>query len=359
MASINEDVRRKKIVAAWLLTGVVMIVIQIVLGGITRLTGSGLSMTEWKPIMGFIPPLNHTEWQHAFSQYQEIAQFKYINHHYTLTDFKFIFFWEWFHRVWARLLGLVFLLGFFYFLVKKYFQKDMILPLATLFILGGLQGFIGWYMVKSGVDPSSKLYYVSHVRLSIHLVSALILLCYTLWFALKLLVPDEKRVVSSSANNCLILILGIITLQLFYGAFLAGTHGAAYAPSWPKMNGYWIPPALSDNSWINNPINIQFVHRSIAYLLLILIPIVSFQLRKIAKAQDSRLLRKTSSWMLALVLSQVTLGVLTVISAVKIRLGEFGAFEYLAQTHQIVAMCLLISVFTAFYLVKRGSTVQH
>lgn len=335
-----------------------MIIIQIMLGGLTRLTGSGLSITEWKPIMGIIPPLNHTEWEHAFSQYQDIAQYKYINSHFELTDFKFIFLWEWFHRVWARLLGFVFLLGFFYFLVKKYFQKDMIFPLITLFALGVLQGFIGWYMVKSGVDTHSALYYVSHVRLSIHLVSALALLCYTLWFALKLLVPEPKRIVDKGSKNILTFVLVIITIQLFYGAFLAGTHGAAYAPSWPKMNGYWMPPTFIENSWINDPLNIQFIHRSIAYLLIILIPITSFKLWNLAKRNQSTLLHQTATWMFVLIISQVTLGIFTVISAVKIRRGHFGTFEYLAQTHQIVAMCLLIAVFIAFYLVKGKSSTK-
>ncbi|WP_305833183.1 COX15/CtaA family protein, partial [Klebsiella pneumoniae] len=152
------------------------------LGGITRLTGSGLSITEWKPIMGALPPLNKTEWQQAFEQYQKIAQFKYINSHFTLGDFKFIFFWEWFHRLWARLISVVFLIPFIYFLIKKYFQQWMIKPLIILFVMGGLQGAIGWIMVKSGLNDENV--YVNHIRLAIHFVAAMVLICYALVFGL-------------------------------------------------------------------------------------------------------------------------------------------------------------------------------
>src|SRR5690606_29641599 len=124
-----------------------MIIIQVLLGGVTRLTGSGLSITEWKPIMGALPPMNEKEWNEAFNGYKQIAQYKYLNSHFELSDFKFIFFWEWFHRLWARMLGVVFVIGFVYFLVKRYFDKEMILPFIILFILGGMQGLIGWIMV--------------------------------------------------------------------------------------------------------------------------------------------------------------------------------------------------------------------
>lgn len=343
---------KQKWVGYWLLIGVIMIAIQVVLGGITRLTGSGLSMTEWDPIMGFIPPLTHAEWQKAFSGYQEIAQYKYINNHFTLSDFKFIFFWEWFHRVWARSLGVVFAIPFIFFLVKRYFNKKMILPLVILFALGGLQGFIGWYMVKSGLDNSS-LFYVSHIRLAVHFISALILLCYTLWFALKLLIPNENRAIDSKLKIWNLSIIVLLVVQLFYGAFLAGTHGAAYSPTWPKMNGRWIPPMMSQHSWINDPINIQFVHRGIAYLLLILLFIFFIKVWKRATTNNSNLLKRTIIWVLSLVSLQVALGIFTVISSPHIERGHFGIYEILAQSHQIVAMSLLISLFVSFYLLSR------
>lgn len=340
---------KKKAVAAWLLVGVFMIVIQVILGGITRLTGSGLSITEWAPIMGTLPPLNETDWQAAFDSYQQIAQYKYINNHFTLSDFKFIYFWEWFHRLWARSLGVVFAIPFIYFLVRKYFLKEMILPLVILFVLGGLQGFIGWFMVQSGLEESSLLY-VSHIRLSIHFISALILLCYTLWFALKLLVPKEKIIYSSPTKAYFIGVTVILTLQLFYGAFMSGLHAALAAPTWPKMNGRWIPVKLMDYHWINDHIAVQFVHRGLAYLLVVLFICGCYKLWK--AAGKNRLVKKTAVWSVILVSVQLLLGIFTVISARKIIKGKFGLYETLAQTHQFIAMCLLISVFIILYLVR-------
>src|SRR6187455_1439815 len=155
--------KRNSPVAIWLLIGVGMIMIQVLLGGITRLTGSGLSITEWKPLLGALPPLNEDAWNKAFDQYKQIGQYKQINFDFTLSDFKFIYFWEWFHRQWARIMGLVFAFGFIYFIIRKRFKKEMIWPMVLLFLLGALQGAIGWIMVKSGLNENDL--YVSHIRL--------------------------------------------------------------------------------------------------------------------------------------------------------------------------------------------------
>jgi cytochrome c oxidase assembly protein subunit 15 len=173
-------------VAIWLLAGVIMIIVQVLLGGITRLTGSGLSITEWNPLLGAMPPVNQHDWQAAFSGYQKIAQFKKLNSNFSLADFKFIFFWEWFHRLWARLLGVVFMVPFIIFIVQRRFKKEMVQPLFILFLLGGLQGLIGWLMVKTGLNDQNL--YVTHFSLAIHFISAMVLLVYTFWFALKLLI---------------------------------------------------------------------------------------------------------------------------------------------------------------------------
>lgn len=349
MKQLDDQTKNKRI-AYWLLTGVFMIMIQTILGGVTRLTGSGLSMTEWKPIMGFIPPLNDADWQKAFAGYQNIAQYKYVNNHFSIDDFKFIFFWEWFHRTWARLLGVVFAIPFIYFIYKKYFAKTMILPLVILFVLGGLQGLIGWIMVKSGLNDTDM--YVSHIRLAIHFVSALVLLCFTLWFALKLLIPEEKRVTNTSLKYLILNIIALLTVQLFYGAFLAGMHGAGAAPTWPTINGYWIPPLNGQGGWVNNPINVQFVHRTLAYLLFTLIIIAFFKLKKSNRTDGNDLLKKANGWTLGLVSLQVYLGIVTVITAPFIIPGIFKSYEALALTHQLIAMCLLVSLFVTNYLVK-------
>src|SRR5690554_714482 len=351
------DARKRKVIAVWLLLGVFMIVVQIALGGITRLTGSGLSMTEWEPIMGFLPPLNEQEWLEAFEGYQQIAQFKYVNSHFTLSEFKFIYFWEWFHRNWARFIAVVFLVPFIYFWAKKYFLKEMVFPLILLFAIGGLQGFIGWYMVKSGLDESS-LFYVSHIRLSVHLVTALGLLAYTLWFSLKLLIPKKKLVHDAGTRNFFLITIGVLVIQLFYGAFMAGLHAAKWAPSWPKMNGYWIPPNFESYSLINHPLGVQFVHRILAYLLLLLVIIGAIKAWKVAKKSGSKLLRNLSIWTVAFILTQVVLGIYTLLAVPSIVKDEFGLYETLAELHQIVAMFLLMALVIIVFLVRGKEKVK-
>lgn len=346
-----EESKKKKAVAIWLLVGVFMIMFQVVLGGIVRLTDSGLSMTEWDPIMGFMLPMNQQEWLKAFEGYKQIAQFEYVNNHFTLSDFKFIYFWEWFHRLWARSLGVVFAIPFIYFLIKKYFLKEMIVPLVVLFILGGLQGFIGWYMVESGLDGSDLLR-VSHIRLSIHFIAALVLLCYALWFALKLLIPKEKIVHDRGTKNYFLMVIVLLTIQLFYGAFMAGLRAGSAAPTWPKINNDWFPANMMNHSWIDNMINVQFVHRGLAYILVILIVYGFYKALKLAKNKQSPLVKKMGWWSMILVGLQLLLGIFTVITAPYIVQGKFGLYEILAQSHQLIGMLLLMSLIGMLYVVR-------
>lgn len=339
---------KKRAVAWWLIAGVLMIIIQTLLGGVTRLTGSGLSITEWKPIMGAIPPMNEQEWNKAFDGYKHIGQYKYMNSSFTLHDFKLIFFWEWFHRLWARLLGVVFLVGFVYFLAKKYFDQKMIKPFVILFILGGMQGLIGWIMVASGLNDEHL--YVDHIKLAIHFISAMILACYTLWFALQLLIPEEKRTANTKLWNFTAILIALLFVQLTYGAFMAGLKAAMSAPTWPTINGTWAPRSLANGNFVSDKINVHFIHRGLAYLLVVLLLIWLWRALRAGKAT---LLRKTASWSFALVCLQVLLGIITVISAPKIVLGKFGTFEALAETHQLVAMFLLMSLVVNLYVVKR------
>jgi cytochrome c oxidase assembly protein subunit 15 len=344
-------VDKRKWVAYWLLAGVLMIVIQVLLGGITRLTGSGLSITEWKPIMGALPPMNETEWNHAFDGYKQIAQYKYLNSHFELGDFKFLFFWEWLHRLWARLLGVVFAIGFIYFLVKKYFDKEMVVPFIILFILGAMQGFIGWIMVASGLNENDL--YVNHIKLAMHFIAALILLCYTLWFALKLLVPENKIAYSTRLHNFTIIVIAVLGVQLVYGAFMAGLKAAMAAATWPTINGMWIPDRLMVQSFVNHPINVHFMHRLLAYILATLIICWFGAATKRAKFQAGTSLSNSKKWPFILVLLQVLLGIITVLSAPKTIFGKFGQFEMLAELHQMVAMFLLMSLVINLYLIRR------
>jgi cytochrome c oxidase assembly protein subunit 15 len=346
-----EDQEKRKAVAIWLLAGVFMIVVQTLLGGITRLTGSGLSITEWKPIMGALPPLNEHEWNAAFEGYKHTGQYKYLNSDFTLSDFKFIFFWEWFHRLWARMLGVVFIIGFVWFLLKKYFDKRMIQPFIILFLLGALQGFIGWVMVVSGLDDAHL--YVDHIRLATHFVAAMILACYTLWFALQLLIPEEQRVADKGLHNFTFLIIALLFFQLVYGAFMAGLKAAMSAPTWPTINGEWIPGKLFSESLINNKINVHFIHRCMAYILFVLVIVWFEKARKLNKIKGQPLFKKSIRWPMILIFVQLLLGICTVLNAPAIIVGKFGRYQVLAELHQLVAMFLLLSLLVNFYIVKK------
>jgi len=344
---IGEE-RSTKIVANWILLGVGMLIIQVLLGGITRLTGSGLSITEWKPIMGTLPPMGEAEWQTAFSRYQQIAQYKYINSHFSLSDFKFIFFWEWFHRHWARFIGVVFLLPFIYFLITGYFKKWMINPLIILFLLGALQGAIGWIMVQSGLNQEDI--YVNHIRLAAHFIAAMVLICYSLIFWMMLSTTDQQRVINARLKNFTTIVLLILLLQLTYGAFMAGLKAATAAPTWPDMNGVFAPE-MSKLSWVNSAVAVQFIHRMLAYTLLLLL--LGWWLSA-KKFNSSAVFNKTRNWVLILVVIQVILGILSVVNSLKIVPGQFGVFEWLALSHQLVGMLLLLVLVAAFYLLKRS-----
>lgn len=347
MENVLEQ-RNNKQVAIWLLIGVGMIVIQVLIGGITRLTESGLSITEWKPITGALPPLNDAAWQTEFDRYKVTDQFKYVHQNFSLSDFKGIFFWEWFHRLWARCMGLVFLLGFIYFAFKNKFNKKMILPMVMLFLLGAVQGAIGWFMVKSGLVPEK--YFVGHVELATHFIAALGLLSYTLWFALGLLQAPRKKVVNLFLQKIMLGIVTILFFQLIYGAFMAGLKAAISAPTWPDINGEMIPASINEMSpWaknlVSNNIAIHFIHRSLAYLLFILIGYWWYVSRVV---RGNKLFSNLRLGVLLLVSLQVVLGILTVLNAT-----YSNRLILLGVLHQFVAMLLLMCVVSILFMLKR------
>lgn len=333
--------RRSRPVAVWLLAGVFMIMIQVVLGGITRLTGSGLSITDWDPIVGAIPPLNHQEWLHAFQQYQATPQYRLMNTGFTLHDFKFIFFWEWFHRLWARLLGVVFLIPFVIFLFQKRFTRRMVKPMIILFLLGGLQGLVGWIMVKSGLSGNNVS--VNHFKLAAHFITAMVLLCYTLWFALIILIPAEERTSNPKLHRFTIAIIIVLTIQLVYGSFMAGLHAALAAPTWPSINGLAFPASMFSplERMTNNPVTVQFIHRGLAYLLVVFIFIWWVKARKSGKGT---LLHKWCWLPVAIVLLQVILGIVTVLNS------HSHIPVDIAVSHQFVGMLLLEAMFLVLYM---------
>ena len=351
---------KSKAVANWLLLGVGMTVIQIALGGITRLTGSGLSITEWDVVTGALPPMSEAHWQELFAKYKTTPQFQLLNFDFNLANYKFIFFWEWFHRLWARTIGLVFAIGFIYFLVKKYFKPNMIKPLVVLFLLGALQGAIGWIMVASGLEGDAV--YVKPTRLALHFIFALGLLSYTYWFALSLKANAiQRNTVSSEGQhkfknirNWAWVILIILCLQLIYGALMAGHKAANVASTWPTINGAWVPDGLTSKdsfllNAVNNTIWIHFVHRGLAYILL---AVVLFWTFKMNALRGNLFWTKIKMLPLLFLGVQVLLGVLTVLSSVSIVPGEWAKFEWLAQTHQLVGMLFLLSVVNILFATK-------
>lgn len=339
--------KSNKNIAKWLYLGVIMLMIQILLGGITRLTESGLSITEWNPITGALPPLNTTQWQMEFDKYKGTDQFRYIHANFSLSDFKFIFFWEWFHRTWARLMGIVFLVGFFYFLIKKQFKPDMIIPFIILFFLGMMQGAIGWIMVKSGLMPEKM--FVGHIQLATHFMAALVLLCYTLWFALSISIPSKMITVNRPLRKITVIVFCILFVQLIYGAFMAGLHAAIAAPTWPQINGQWFPDQMNNLSpgwknFLDNKIMVQFIHRGLAYTLLL---VVFFWWIKARKTIGSSLFNKTRLIPVILILLQVILGILTV------TLSPYGNnLAWLGVAHQSVAILFLIAIIFMLYIIR-------
>src|SRR5688572_28202503 len=344
--------RSSKPVAIWLLVGVGMIMIQVLLGGITRLTGSGLSITEWKPIMGTLPPMNELDWNTAFEKYKQIAQYKYLNPHFTLDDFKFIFFWEWIHRLWARLIAVAFIIPFIIFIIQRRIKKEMIRPLIILFLLGALQALVGWIMVQSGLEDS-ELIYVSHYKLAIHFILALGLLCYALWFALRLLIRPVQISFNPPLQKFTGFLIGLLTLQLIYGAFMAGLKAATAAPTWPDMNGSWWPENIysfggrefSGLAFLtDHPLVIHFIHRNLAYIIMILLLIWTW---RGIKSGGNKLFRRTTGWPISIALLQVVLGIMTLLFSI-----NRDAFLWLAVTHQFVAMLLLLSLVWMMYIIR-------
>lgn len=324
-----------KIVGIWLLSGAVIVLAMVILGGYTRLSHSGLSIVSWKPVTGVLPPLNHQEWVAEFEAYQATPEFKFRNYHFTLTEFKQIYWPEYYHRLLGRTIAFLFLIPFIYFLWKGYFKsKKIIRHLIILFALGLLQGLIGWYMVKSGLVDMPA---VSHLRLALHFSAALLLYSYLIWVALPILFPTINNEVFNfpKLKRLSIFLFGVLIIQIIYGAFVAGLKAGLIFPTFPKMGDEWVPHILSAEferskimALINSPYVVQFIHRWLG--VAVVVGILYFYLQMRIK-QSSKLLRTLSSLILIIVLIQFTLGVLTLINLVPISLGVI---------HQLVAVLL-------------------
>lgn len=337
--------------------GVALLLVQVILGGITRLTGSGLSITEWNIVTGTLPPLNHAQWEEAFARYRQTEQFRILNAGFSLSDFKFIFFWEWFHRLWARMVGVVFIVGFVYLLWKRKMKTWMIRPLLILFLLGALQGAVGWIMVLSGLTGDAL--YVVPAKLALHFLFAAVLVVYTFWFGLELTIPVQELVRSRVLHRWTMAILILVFVQLLFGALMAGNKAAIAAPTWPAINGDWIPPAVTDQglslrNLAGNKILIQFIHRGLAYLILIGVGIwtmIAYSLGAVpAYFQRTR-------WLpLTMVCLQILLGILTLLASPDLVPNRWKAFDWLAQCHQVTGLLFLLTMTLMLYLVR---AVKH
>ncbi len=322
-----------KNVIYWLLTGCVLIFIMVIVGGITRLTHSGLSISNYKLISGTLPPMNEAEWNDAFELYKQYPEYQKLNTHFGMEDFKDIYFWEWFHRFLGRMIGLVFLIPFAYFLITKQLSTSTIKKSIILMFLGGFQGFLGWYMVKSGLVDRPD---VSHFRLAAHLTTAFITFAYTFWVALDLIFPNRKEI-DKQFRNLVRWGLVVLFIQIIYGAFVAGLDAGFIHNHWPFMNEgklihetVYIELEPFYKNFIEGRSGVQFVHRTLAYVVVIFILAIWYKGKRLNLTNYQS---KGIDALLILVGLQFLLGVLTIMLAVPVWLGvlhQVGAFFLLA-----------------------------
>ena len=330
---VNTD-QYTKFVRIWLISLIILIILIVAVGGLTRLTDSGLSITSWELFTGLLPPFTSEKWNFYFNEYKKIPEYQILNFNMTLEEFKVIFYWEWGHRILARFIGLFSLIPlviiFLYFKKNFFFQKKYYL----IFFLICFQGFIGWFMVSSGLIENTD---VSHYRLALHLSTAFIILSLTYWYLLENL--NIKKYQNKINSKFLSLFLLILSAQIILGAFLAGLDGGLIYNTWPDMNGKFIPTDIDKNDLIkisstDNATVIQFYHRMIAYLLIIFLIILNylFYLKKIPN---------TSINILNVAITiQIILGIITLITGVKI--------EY-ASIHQLGSVFVLLSFLFIYY----------
>jgi cytochrome c oxidase assembly protein subunit 15 len=329
--------KENKSVIIWLLSGCFLVFVMVVVGGITRLTNSGLSMTDWHLVTDTFPPLTEAKWQETFEQYKQFPEYQKINIHndFTLSDYKFIYFWEWFHRLIGRVLGFVFIIPFVYFLIKKKIDKDTLNKCYILLGMGAFQGFLGWFMVRSGLIDNPD---VSHFRLSLHLTFAFVTFAYTLWVALDLIYPIKNKVILP-LKKIAIFALIFLLLQIIYGGFVAGLNAGLIHNHWPLMSdGQFLHESviLEKDTWFQRLTDgrsgVQFVHRTLAYIVVGLILFLFYKGKKYSLTQQQK---NGMNALVVIVFIQFALGVFTLLYSVPLWLG---------LTHQVVAFFLLTAM---------------
>lgn len=342
-----NSVSSKKQLGYLLIIALVIIYLQVIIGGITRLTGSGLSITEWKVVTGTLPPLSEQAWQTEFDKYRQTPQYEKLNKGMTLAEFKYIFFWEWLHRLWGRV-GFMFILAVFGFmLLKKRLNLTYTKRFLLFMFLYICQGLLGWIMVKSGLVDMP---WVSHYRLTAHLLLAIVLFAYTLWFVSDLLIPPGNEVAHHSLRQFTHLLIGLLVIQIIFGGFMSGLRAAMFYPSFPDMNGEFIPQNLFATkpfllNFTENIATIQFTHRTLAYVLFVLIIAYWNQAR--------RLQTGNVAFGYAVNLLPVALLVQFALGITVLLLSNRGIPVGFGVAHQAVGLLLLSAVlFIAFQFTK-------
>jgi cytochrome c oxidase assembly protein subunit 15 len=311
-------------IATWLIVCCALVFAMVVLGGVTRLTRSGLSIVEWQPIMGALPPLTAADWQALFLKYQQTPEYQKVNLGMSLDGFKGIFWLEYFHRLLGRLIGVAFLVPFVYFLWRRALAAPLVLKLGGVFLLGALQGLMGWYMVKSGLVDDPR---VSQYRLTAHLVLALAIYAAMLWIALQLLFPAPARAAAQSGSTRVRrlarAVTALVIAMVVTGGFVAGIRAGFAYNTFPLMNGSWVPPEIFlIEPWylnfFNNMATVQFDHRLAAWLLAFTVPWLWYEAGRAELPARARLL---THFLLAAAAVQIALGIATLLLAVPVALA--------------------------------------
>ena len=326
----------------WYASGIVLMVVMIAIGGITRLTDSGLSMVDWQPVAGILPPITNNDWEEEFNHYKQYPEYKEINLDMTLSEFKIIFFWEYLHRMVGRLIGLFFIIPLVYMLYKKRISKNDLKVVSTIILLIISQGLLGWYMVMSGLSQNP---FVDHIRLMLHFMMAMILVSYTYLQYLKKSSLNSKKFLMSHKSTLLFFI--IVLIQIIFGTFTAGLKAGYIFNTYPLMNNSFFPYQILYNSslgFFNNIINnlptVQYIHRTIGLIILLWAIYIIIQAYK---EKDEYLDEFKLS---TIIIIQFLLGVLTLLTSVNI---------YIALLHQINATFIIILFVKLIYLKKSNN----
>ena len=329
-----------KLFSYWLVTSLILVFLIIIVGGLTRLTNSGLSITEWELFRGILPPLNDLTWSQYFNDYKKIPQYKLLNYDMSLQEFKIIFYWEYFHRIIARIIGLFFLVPLIYFYLTKKINFDYIKICFLIFSLIVLQGIIGWFMVQSGLVNNIT---VSHYRLSIHLSTAIIIISLIFWLLKNF---DQKKnkifFVFSKHNIPFLILIFLIFLQIIFGAFVSGLDAGKIYQTWPLMGESFFPnDVILDNMVkyfeFDNHSLVQFYHRNLAYIIILYVLYLAFSIYRTKIVS----LYKSLNILIFFLFLQALLGVFTLIGNLNI---------YLASAHQITSVLLILSALNLYYL---------